>query len=224
MALSLFIVIDNNYKTRIVAQALTKYETQADYDWILQCTLQATNNFLSKVLFTDEDPAMLASVQVVYSQIQHLLCIYHLLENIKRKSKSKLRGDMAKNFVTDFYIMRNSYNEEQFDMRYHEMLNKYEPCHSYLENWLYPSRNSWARYSIAKTFTAGIESTQRVESINGVIKKLVDRGTRLKELVIAIERESDKESYFIGNLLLMIYAYILLLCNLFCYYTIIIYY
>ncbi|PKY13633.1 hypothetical protein RhiirB3_496339 [Rhizophagus irregularis] len=56
--------------------------------------------------------------------------------------------------------------------------------------------NSWARYSIAKTFTAGVESTQRVESINGVIKKLVDRGTLLKELVIAIERELDKESYY----------------------------
>ncbi|CAI2198620.1 6432_t:CDS:1, partial [Funneliformis geosporum] len=33
MALSLFVAIDNNYKTRIVVQALTKYETQADYNW-----------------------------------------------------------------------------------------------------------------------------------------------------------------------------------------------
>ena len=39
MALSLFVAIDSNYKTRIVAQALIKYETQADYNWILQCTL-----------------------------------------------------------------------------------------------------------------------------------------------------------------------------------------
>src|SRR5208282_3635067 len=37
MALSLFVAIDNNYKTRIVAQALTKYETQADYEWVLKC-------------------------------------------------------------------------------------------------------------------------------------------------------------------------------------------
>ena len=43
----------------------------------------------------------------------------------------------------------------------------------------------------------GIESTQRVESINGVIKKLVDRGTLLKELVIAIECELNKESQYI---------------------------
>ena len=29
---SLFVAVDNNYKTRIVAQALIKYKTQADYD------------------------------------------------------------------------------------------------------------------------------------------------------------------------------------------------
>ena len=34
MALSLFVCIDNNFKTRIVAQALIKYETQAAYEWI----------------------------------------------------------------------------------------------------------------------------------------------------------------------------------------------
>ncbi len=31
MALNLFIGIDNNYKTRVLAQVLTKYEIQADY-------------------------------------------------------------------------------------------------------------------------------------------------------------------------------------------------
>ena len=63
MALSLFVAIDNNYKTRIVAQALTKYETQADYEWVLKCTLQASNNHPPKVFFTDGDPAMIAAVQ-----------------------------------------------------------------------------------------------------------------------------------------------------------------
>ena len=103
---------------------------------------------------------------------------------------------MIKNFVSDFYIMRNSYSQEQFNEKYSEMLSKYEPYQSYLEKWLYPNRDSWARYSISKIFTAGVESTLRVESINGVIKKLVDRETLLKELVMAIECELDKESQY----------------------------
>src|SRR2546423_1587870 len=139
---------------------------------------------------------MLAAIQVAYPQTRHLLCIYHLLENVKKKSRSKLHGDMVKEFVSDFYIMRNSFSQEQFYARYQLMLTKYEQCRSYLENRLYPCRDSWARYSITKMFTAGVESTQRVESINGVIKKLVDRGTLLKELAISIERELDKESYY----------------------------
>ena len=62
MALSLFVGIDNNFKTRVLAQALTKYEAQADYNWILQCILKATNNLLPIILYTNEDPAMLAVI------------------------------------------------------------------------------------------------------------------------------------------------------------------
>ena len=132
MALSLFVGIDNNFKTRVLAQALTKYETQADYNWILQCTLKATNNLSPVILYTDGDPAMLAAVQVVYPQTRHLLCIYHITENVKKKAKFMLRAEMVEDFVKDFYHMRNSYSEYQFELRYNMMLTKYEPCRSYL--------------------------------------------------------------------------------------------
>ncbi|CAG8771923.1 27383_t:CDS:2 [Gigaspora margarita] len=76
------------------------------------------------------------------------------------------------------------------------MITKYVLCCSYLESKLYPCHNSWARYAISKVFTAGIESTQQVESINGVLKKHLDRDTLLKELVKAIKQELEKESYY----------------------------
>ncbi|CAG8533113.1 2188_t:CDS:2 [Cetraspora pellucida] len=111
-------------------------------------------------------------------------------------AKSKLHGDAVKNFVNDFYRMRNSFTQEQFELKYNHMLEKYEPCRSYLETKLYPCRESWAKYAILKLFTAGAESTQRVESINGVLKKHVDRGTLLKELVKVIDQELEKEASY----------------------------
>ena len=66
----------------------------------------------------------------------------------------------------------------------------------HLENKLYPSRESWARYSTGKIFTAGVESTQRVASINGILKKHLERGTLLKELVREVERELNKEAHY----------------------------
>ncbi|PKC52241.1 hypothetical protein RhiirA1_481964 [Rhizophagus irregularis] len=68
MAISLFVDIDSNFKTKILAQALIKYETLADYKWILQCTLEATSNLSPVVLFTDGDLAMLGAVQMTYPQ------------------------------------------------------------------------------------------------------------------------------------------------------------
>jgi len=76
------------------------------------------------------------------------------------------------------------------------MLIKYEQYRSYLKKKLYPIHESWARYSIAKVFMAGVESTQRVESLNGVFKKHMDWGTLLKELVKVIESKLDKEAQY----------------------------
>ncbi len=47
-----------------------------------------------------------------------------------------------------------------------------------------------------KVFTAGVESTQCVESLNRVLKKYMDRGTLLKELVEVIESKLDKEAQY----------------------------
>ncbi|CAB5185493.1 unnamed protein product [Rhizophagus irregularis] len=104
MTLNLFVEINNNFKIRVLAQTLIKYETQADYNWILCYILEATHIFPA-VLFTDEDLAMNAAIQVVYPQICYLLCIYHITENIKKKARSKLYGEMVYNFIKDFYHM-----------------------------------------------------------------------------------------------------------------------
>ncbi|CAB5385471.1 unnamed protein product [Rhizophagus irregularis] len=78
--------------------------------------------------------------------------------------------------IHDSTAKTNSYSQDQFESRYNSMLIKYEAYRSYLEKKLYPIRESWARYSIAKVFTAEIKSTRRVESINGVLKKHLDQG------------------------------------------------
>jgi len=47
---------------------------------------------------------MIAAIQKVYPQTWHLLCIYHIMENVKKKAKCKLHGDMAKLLLKIFII------------------------------------------------------------------------------------------------------------------------
>src|SRR5256885_16861140 len=56
MSLSLFLIVDNNTKSRLVAQALVSDETTESYKWILECTKKATMTE-PLVFVTDADPA-----------------------------------------------------------------------------------------------------------------------------------------------------------------------
>jgi hypothetical protein len=53
----LTLVVDNNTKSRLVAQCLSEDETVESYEWFLSCLLQTTNNIPHVCLFSDADPA-----------------------------------------------------------------------------------------------------------------------------------------------------------------------
>ena len=83
MMLCVVAVIDNNYKTRIVACAIIEDETLDTYRWIFDTILTETG-FSPGVIFTDSDPSMIRSIKEVYPSTQHLLCIFHIDLNSKK--------------------------------------------------------------------------------------------------------------------------------------------
>ncbi|CAB4438505.1 unnamed protein product [Rhizophagus irregularis] len=89
MALSCFVAIDSNMKSRIVAQALIDRETKDAYIWLLQCILDATE-LTPKVFITDADPRMDIVIHLKYPSIFHIHCIWHIKQNLHLCLKSKL--------------------------------------------------------------------------------------------------------------------------------------
>ncbi|CAB4418857.1 unnamed protein product [Rhizophagus irregularis] len=65
MMLCILTVIDNNYKTRIMASAIIEDETLDTYRWIFDIILTETGVY-SKVIFTDSDPLMIHSIKEIY--------------------------------------------------------------------------------------------------------------------------------------------------------------
>jgi len=89
MMLCIIAVIDNNYKSRIVASAIIEDETLDIYRWIFDTILTETGVY-PKVIFTDSDPSMIQSIKEIYPNTQHLLCIFHIDLNLRKKLKGKL--------------------------------------------------------------------------------------------------------------------------------------
>jgi MULE transposase domain/FAR1 DNA-binding domain len=112
--LSLFILVDNNGKSRLGAQAFLNDETQESYEWVLQQTLDATG-LKPRVILTDMDPAMISACQNIYKDTYHVHCIWHMSQNIPKRLKHKLKTVDFKTFIKDFWKTRNSLCVEVFE-------------------------------------------------------------------------------------------------------------
>jgi hypothetical protein len=192
MPLSLFLVVDNNTKSRLVAQALVSDETVESYKWILDCTKHATTMTEPLVFVTDADPAMDAAITQIYETTYPIHCIFHISENLPKNVKSKL-GDQYEKFVQSFFSCRNSLCEELFYERWSKLIEKYPSIKDYLMRALYPSRQAWARAFTSKIFTAGIQTTSRVENYNNVIKRELSANSTLCDLADALDARFEHE-------------------------------
>ncbi|PKY62133.1 hypothetical protein RhiirA4_488071 [Rhizophagus irregularis] len=82
-----------------------------------------------------------------------------------------------------FYKCRNSLCKPLFFSRWTSLLENFPLAKDYLLRVLWPSNKSWARCYLKQIFTAGIESTSRVEGMNAIIKKTVRSNSTLYQLV-----------------------------------------
>ncbi|CAG8776315.1 12470_t:CDS:2, partial [Gigaspora rosea] len=117
MYLTLLVAVNSNTKSPLVAQCLSKDETLESYKWFFECMLQVTNNSPPICLFSDADPALISAVTLMMPSIQHFLCIFHILENLKKHLRSKL-GKNYEKFYKEFLYIRNSLFENDFHRRW----------------------------------------------------------------------------------------------------------
>src|SRR5207247_2401452 len=82
-----------------------------------------------------------------------------------------------------FLKARNSLCIDVFEQRFQALLEKYPNAYDYLQSTIYSTRQSWACSFINRIFTAGMQSTQRVESINALIHKVVASSSSMTDVI-----------------------------------------
>jgi hypothetical protein len=179
MALSLFIAINNHNNSRLICQALVDDEIAEAHIWILECTLLAiggkrqlnktiSGGLVPLVFMTDSDPAVDAACIKIYRGCYTMHCIFHIGQNLYKKF-TKLLGKKYSEFLGEFYNARNSLSQERFEQLFVKLIEKYEQAADYLKI-LYKTKTYWALCFTSTIFTAAIQSTSRVKSMNAVLK------------------------------------------------------
>ncbi len=140
---------------------------------------------------------MIAAVSNTWITTKHHFCLFHIRKNLEKHFLGKYGGEKWKKFFAAFCHARNSRVESIFEEKWNALLQDYADASSYLQRQLYPCREAWVLCFTHRAFNAGVQSTQRVESYNSIIKNNVNGSTSLLELEHTIERLLAKESRFI---------------------------
>ncbi|CAG8679510.1 11266_t:CDS:2, partial [Racocetra fulgida] len=81
-----------------------------------------------------------------------------------------------------------------FEQRFQALLETYPNINRYLQDLIYLTWHSWVRVYISRIFIAGMQSTQRVESINAIIHKAVSSSSTMSDVVEALDSQMQKEA------------------------------
>jgi hypothetical protein len=195
MYLSVTLVVDNHDRSRLVATALLSDETISSYQWVLECLKKSSSNVIPCTLFTDGDLAMMAAMQRAIPETKHNLCLFHILQNITNRLHSAL-GSKWKQFLKDFLICRNSLTPEEFETKWSMLKKQYPEAASYLNRALDSDKTSWAVCYTQCSFTAGIQSTARVEGYNHILKEGLSSSSTIFLLDEVIQRRLDTEEQY----------------------------
>ncbi|CAG8773291.1 8561_t:CDS:1, partial [Ambispora leptoticha] len=141
MPLLLFVIQDDNIKSQIAAQALISNETAESYQWVLHITKKATQKRVPNIFVIDSDPAMKSAISTEYPTTHHILCIWHLKENLKKMLHEKL-GPTFVDFYSAFWRCHNSDISDLFYYYWKELIENYPAANQYFQKHLYKWRKS----------------------------------------------------------------------------------
>jgi hypothetical protein len=116
-----------------------------------------------------------------------------MAQNLPKRFKNKLGAADFKTFVHEFWKTQNSLCAEVFETWFQTLLDNFPNAGDYLHDPIYSTWHLWARVFTSQMFTAGMQSTQHVKSINAIIYKVVLSSSTMADVVEALDSRMQKE-------------------------------
>ncbi|PKK59057.1 hypothetical protein RhiirC2_871376 [Rhizophagus irregularis] len=116
----------------------------------------------------------------IKSDIEHYVkCGVMDLPTIRSLLKPKFPNQFMLSQDLLNYIQKIKREFEMFEVNWNNLKNTYCQAENYLQNTLYKCKESWASCYTLKFFTAGMQSTQRIEGLNGILHREIEASMSL---------------------------------------------
>ncbi|XP_062007189.1 protein FAR1-RELATED SEQUENCE 5-like [Rosa rugosa] len=175
--------------TIIFACAFLNDETADTFVWLFKEFLNAmpgdAPENASKMIITDQDPAMTKAISEALPQTFHRYCSWHILNKFSKKLDAIKYRDSYQDFHS--YIW-NSSSREEFDSRWIEIIEKSGLSDNKWLELIYEIRSSWIPAYVNHVFLAGMSSSQRAESQHSFFKNYVSKWNSLVEFMVQFKK------------------------------------
>jgi hypothetical protein len=185
-----FVGLNNHYQSILFGCALLQDESENSFIWLFETFLEAMDGKKPISVITDQDLAMKAALAKVLPETRHRLCLWH----IRKKFPEKLAHVYHKKSIFKRDLKRCIYNSpsiQGFEEEWRRLMSEYNLENNEWLQGLYRIRESWIPIYNRSTFFAGMNTTQRSESINSFFDSFVNAATTLQEFVIKFEKAVD---------------------------------
>ncbi|CAN0872203.1 Protein FAR-RED IMPAIRED RESPONSE 1 [Linum grandiflorum] len=164
-------------------------KTIKSFEWVFRTFLRCMGGKAPKTIFTDQDKAMAPALRSQMPNTLHALCTFHILQNAKRNLGVLFTPEFVRHLLFLFYQVDSQQN---FDSAWNIMLRECFPYggvtgHQWLE-YIVKFRTQWSSAWVSNHYTAGMRSTQLVESCNSTVRDFLSADKTIVEFFPHFER------------------------------------
>ncbi|KAL4310833.1 hypothetical protein GQ457_01G049760 [Hibiscus cannabinus] len=176
--------VNHHQKTVPFGCALVVNERVDTYVWVLEQLIAAGDGYKPLTVITDRDKAMANAISKVLPEAKHRLCLWHIMRNIKQN------GNNNNSFHDGFMRCADSCRTpKDFEQAWNELIDKHKVGEKRWVKELYEDKEKWAEAYLRGYFYAGMRTTQRCESMNKTVKRLLDRKVMLYRFIDYYHKE-----------------------------------
>ncbi|XP_040367290.1 protein FAR1-RELATED SEQUENCE 5-like [Rosa chinensis] len=177
--------VNHHGQTIVFGCAFLSDETFDSFVWLLTTWLAAMPKSAPNVIITDQDQAISKAIAHVLPNTFHRYCVWHILKKFPEKTNVAFMQEYYQLFKTCIW---DSECPEEFEKRWFEALEKSQQTNNEWLEKMYELRGRWIPAYVNKNFSAGMSSSQRVESAHAFFKCYCDKENTLMDFVTRFNR------------------------------------
>ena len=186
-----FIGINRHGQSFMLGCAFLRDEKTPSYTWLFETFLEAMKGKAPVSIITDQDAAMRCEIAHVFPNTNHRNCRWHIMDKFTGTIGPVLDGD--EELEEDFKeCMNHTVNPQEFEEKWDAMINKHGLTDNVHFQRLYALRSSFAPAYYMHCFYPFLQSTQRSEGFNAVLKKYVNPNMSVLNFVKQYQKIQDK--------------------------------